>query len=183
MQGALGRFPLVRSNKDNNNNSPVLNSVIKFYLCNARIHYVCFAVPPAYYAHLAAFRARYYIEGDSSDSGSTSSGGGNVEIQRLPSIKENVKDVMFYCWACERMWLVCYEFWFWKLSFFRVRLLFWYILALLVLSWWKIGAPGTKLFLKIATTLVFYSVFFLGRGECIHSPWVFWVFACTYACK
>ncbi|KAL0534162.1 hypothetical protein IC582_028446 [Cucumis melo] len=54
-------------------------------------------VPPAYYAHLAAFRARYYIEGDSSDSGSTSSGGGNVEIQRLPSIKENVKDVMFYC--------------------------------------------------------------------------------------
>lgn len=54
-------------------------------------------VPPAYYAHLAAFRARYYMEGDSSDSGSTSSGGGNVEIQRLPSIKENVKDVMFYC--------------------------------------------------------------------------------------
>ncbi|XP_038894817.1 protein argonaute 5 [Benincasa hispida] len=54
-------------------------------------------VPPAYYAHLAAFRARYYMEGDSSDSGSMSSGGGNVEIQQLPSIKENVKDVMFYC--------------------------------------------------------------------------------------
>ncbi|RVW54413.1 Protein argonaute MEL1 [Vitis vinifera] len=29
-------------------------------------------VPPAYYAHLAAFRARYYIEGDTSDSGSGS---------------------------------------------------------------------------------------------------------------
>ncbi|XP_015577594.1 protein argonaute 5 isoform X2 [Ricinus communis] len=29
-------------------------------------------VPPAYYAHLAAFRARYYIEGEMSDGGSTS---------------------------------------------------------------------------------------------------------------
>lgn len=88
-----------------------------FILCNAQINYVCFAVPPAYYAHLAAFRARYYIEGDSSDSGSTSSGGGNVDIQRLPSIKENVKDVMFYCWACGGRgcgcvwWVLSFEFW------------------------------------------------------------------------
>ncbi|OMO58271.1 Argonaute/Dicer protein, PAZ [Corchorus capsularis] len=58
-------------------------------------------VPPAYYAHLAAFRARYYMEDDVSDSGST--GGGrlardrNVEVRPLPSIKDNVKDVMFYC--------------------------------------------------------------------------------------
>ncbi|KAI4334305.1 hypothetical protein L6164_019015 [Bauhinia variegata] len=53
-------------------------------------------VPPAYYAHLAAFRARYYIEGgeSESDSGSGSRGAG---ARALPQIKENVKDVMFYC--------------------------------------------------------------------------------------
>ncbi|KAJ1397794.1 Ribonuclease H-like superfamily [Sesbania bispinosa] len=60
-------------------------------------------VPPAYYAHLAAFRARHYIEGETSEAGSASgsgSGGGsrntNFEVT-LPSIKENVKEVMFYC--------------------------------------------------------------------------------------
>ncbi|KAG4177414.1 hypothetical protein ERO13_A11G304750v2 [Gossypium hirsutum] len=57
-------------------------------------------VPPAYYAHLAAFRARYYSEDEMSDSGST--GGGRkpkdnvVEVRQLPSIKDNVKEVMFY---------------------------------------------------------------------------------------
>ncbi|KAK9153831.1 hypothetical protein Sjap_001311 [Stephania japonica] len=56
-------------------------------------------VPPAYYAHLAAFRARYYIEGDDSDSGSGtgSSRGRAAELRALPQIKDNVKDVMFYC--------------------------------------------------------------------------------------
>jgi len=59
-------------------------------------------VPPAYYAHLAAFRARYYIEGDGSDTGSSGGGRGTtegtaVESRALPSIKDNVKDVMFYC--------------------------------------------------------------------------------------
>ncbi|KAJ6403378.1 hypothetical protein OIU84_015306 [Salix udensis] len=54
-------------------------------------------VPPAYYAHLAAFRARYYIEGETSDSGSTSGTGRSTEARSLPAIKENVKDVMFYC--------------------------------------------------------------------------------------
>jgi eukaryotic translation initiation factor 2C len=57
-------------------------------------------VPPAYYAHLAAFRARYYIEGEVSDQGSTSAGG-TVErtapVVRVPVIKDNVKKVMFYC--------------------------------------------------------------------------------------
>ncbi|GKV16619.1 hypothetical protein SLEP1_g27239 [Rubroshorea leprosula] len=58
-------------------------------------------VPPAYYAHLAAFRARYYIEGESSDA--TSSGNSKTtkektkEVRQLPIIKDNVKDVMFYC--------------------------------------------------------------------------------------
>ncbi|KAI4383767.1 hypothetical protein MLD38_009569 [Melastoma candidum] len=57
-------------------------------------------VPPAYYAHLAAFRARYYMERESSDAGSGSGRGtrsGNVEFRVLPTVKENVKNVMFYC--------------------------------------------------------------------------------------
>ncbi|KAF5727497.1 argonaute family protein [Tripterygium wilfordii] len=45
-------------------------------------------VPPAYYAHLAAFRARYYMEDDGSSGGARDG---------LPSIMENVKNVMFYC--------------------------------------------------------------------------------------
>lgn len=59
-------------------------------------------VPPAYYAHLAAFRARYYSESDASDGGSA--GGGrsntreqNVVVRPLPAVKDNVKEVMFYC--------------------------------------------------------------------------------------
>jgi eukaryotic translation initiation factor 2C len=65
-------------------------------------------VPPAYYAHLAAFRARFYMEPDTSDSGSmmTSRGPpggsrssrvpGSVAVRPLPALKENVKRVMFY---------------------------------------------------------------------------------------
>ncbi|KGN63969.1 protein argonaute 1 [Cucumis sativus] len=70
-------------------------------------------VPPAYYAHLAAFRARFYMEPETSDSGSISSevagrggvGGArstrapglNAAVRPLPALKENVKRVMFYC--------------------------------------------------------------------------------------
>ncbi|PIA41768.1 hypothetical protein AQUCO_02200300v1 [Aquilegia coerulea] len=55
-------------------------------------------VPPAYYAHLAAFRARYYIEGNVSNSHtSPATRGLNAQIRPLPTIKDNVKDVMFYC--------------------------------------------------------------------------------------
>ncbi|KAL4574638.1 hypothetical protein LXL04_021474 [Taraxacum kok-saghyz] len=64
-------------------------------------------VPPAYYAHLAAFRARFYMEPDTSDSGSMTSGrggirstrapGANAAVRPLPALKENVKRVMFYC--------------------------------------------------------------------------------------
>lgn len=56
-------------------------------------------VPPAYYAHLAAFRARYYVEGES-EGGSGTVGGThvrNADVTPLPRIKDNVKDVMFYC--------------------------------------------------------------------------------------
>ncbi|CAH8284688.1 unnamed protein product [Eruca vesicaria subsp. sativa] len=58
-------------------------------------------VPPAYYAHLAAFRARYYMESEISDGGSSRSrnttASTSAVVARLPSIKDNVKDVMFYC--------------------------------------------------------------------------------------
>ncbi|KAG9146474.1 hypothetical protein Leryth_011748 [Lithospermum erythrorhizon] len=61
-------------------------------------------VPPAYYAHLAAFRARYYIEGEFSESGSSHAGSSGratrentTPVRPLPLIKDNVKDVMFYC--------------------------------------------------------------------------------------
>ncbi|KAH9603059.1 hypothetical protein KSS87_014861, partial [Heliosperma pusillum] len=59
-------------------------------------------VPPAYYAHLAAFRARYYTEGMTmSESGSSSAldmtQERQAQISILPKIKDNVKEVMFYC--------------------------------------------------------------------------------------
>jgi eukaryotic translation initiation factor 2C len=74
-------------------------------------------VPPAYYAHLAAFRARFYMDPESSDSGSLTSGMGPAgrsmgttssstrtnrvsaggSVRPLPPLKENVKKVMFYC--------------------------------------------------------------------------------------
>lgn len=58
-------------------------------------------VPPAYYAHLAAFRARYYMESETSDGGSSKSrnttASTSAVVSRLPAIKDNVKDVMFYC--------------------------------------------------------------------------------------
>uniref|UniRef100_A0ACD6AMC1 Uncharacterized protein n=1 Tax=Avena sativa TaxID=4498 RepID=A0ACD6AMC1_AVESA len=74
-------------------------------------------VPPAYYAHLAAFRARFYMEPESSDSGSvaesTGGGGGGGRsgsstsrstraagagvVKPLPALKDSVKKVMFYC--------------------------------------------------------------------------------------
>ncbi|XP_010270731.1 PREDICTED: protein argonaute 1-like isoform X2 [Nelumbo nucifera] len=73
-------------------------------------------VPPAYYAHLAAFRARFYMEPETSDSGSLTSGaagrgagagsggarstrvpGANAAVRPLPALRDNVKRVMFYC--------------------------------------------------------------------------------------
>ncbi|KAF5736794.1 Stabilizer of iron transporter SufD / Polynucleotidyl transferase isoform 1 [Tripterygium wilfordii] len=61
-------------------------------------------VPPAYYAHLAAFRARFYLEPDVQENGSNGSGHatkttrtGDAGVRPLPALKENVKRVMFYC--------------------------------------------------------------------------------------
>jgi eukaryotic translation initiation factor 2C len=64
------------------------------------------AVPPAYYAHLAAFRARFYTEPVMQENGSAGSGAchgakgtrtGESGVRPLPALKENVKRVMFYC--------------------------------------------------------------------------------------
>lgn len=60
-------------------------------------------VPAAYYAHLAAYRGRLYLE--RSDSTVSSKCGGGPTISRagppkatpLPKISENVKKLMFYC--------------------------------------------------------------------------------------
>lgn len=59
-------------------------------------------VPPAYYAHLAAIRARLYTQDDVPGDGSTSAAAGNtrgrgVGVRPLPSVKENIEDVMFFC--------------------------------------------------------------------------------------
>ncbi|XP_058074614.1 protein argonaute PNH1-like isoform X1 [Magnolia sinica] len=58
-------------------------------------------VPPAYYAHLAAFRARFYMEPDLPDntaSRNTCASNGNGScVRQLPALKEKVKRVMFYC--------------------------------------------------------------------------------------
>ncbi|CAN6298259.1 unnamed protein product [Urochloa humidicola] len=58
-------------------------------------------VPPAYYAHLAAFRARYYIEDDLTDQGSSTGMSRTYDqsapVKQLPRIKENVQQFMFYC--------------------------------------------------------------------------------------
>ncbi|KAK9146562.1 hypothetical protein Sjap_006465 [Stephania japonica] len=64
-------------------------------------------VPPAYYAHLAAFRARFYMEPEMQENNSTGGGvqasgrstraGGGVSFRPLPAVKDNVKRVMFYC--------------------------------------------------------------------------------------
>ncbi|MBA0616376.1 hypothetical protein Godav_016430 [Gossypium davidsonii] len=70
---------------------------------------VSFAVPPAYYAHLAAFRARFYLEPEMQDNNSSTGAGsgqakgggtkaaGESGVRPLPALKENVKRVMFYC--------------------------------------------------------------------------------------
>ncbi|KAL9266760.1 argonaute 1-like protein, partial [Drosera capensis] len=70
-------------------------------------------VPPAYYAHLAAFRARFYMEPENSDGGSAAGsapatrgapGGRSTRfaaataaVRPLPPLMENVKQYMFYC--------------------------------------------------------------------------------------
>uniref|UniRef100_A0A5B6ZZU0 Uncharacterized protein n=1 Tax=Davidia involucrata TaxID=16924 RepID=A0A5B6ZZU0_DAVIN len=56
-------------------------------------------VPPAYYAHLAAYRARFYMKPDvheNASTRSTSTMNGQC-VRPLPALKDKVKNVMFYC--------------------------------------------------------------------------------------
>ncbi|KAG9140145.1 hypothetical protein Leryth_015767 [Lithospermum erythrorhizon] len=58
-------------------------------------------VPPAYYAHLAAYRGRLYLE--RSDSSASNKGGCTIsrtappKATPLPKLSENLKNLMFYC--------------------------------------------------------------------------------------
>lgn len=58
-------------------------------------------VPPAYYAHLAAYRGRLYLErSDFSTSGTTSSAvsrSSPPQAMPLPKLSENIRKLMFYC--------------------------------------------------------------------------------------
>lgn len=48
-----------------------------------------YAVPPAYYAHLAAYRARFYMEPETPPEN-----GKMQHIRPLPPLKDKVKDLM-----------------------------------------------------------------------------------------
>ncbi|XP_027072355.1 protein argonaute PNH1 [Coffea arabica] len=52
-------------------------------------------VPPAYYAHLAAYRARFYMDPEVHESASRNTT--HSAVRPLPALKEKVKNVMFYC--------------------------------------------------------------------------------------
>ncbi|KAI3981946.1 hypothetical protein MKX01_018852 [Papaver californicum] len=59
-------------------------------------------VPPAYYAHLAAYRARFYMgtevpENPKRRNTHFSPSNNGSCVRELPALKENVKKVMFYC--------------------------------------------------------------------------------------
>uniref|UniRef100_N1R2J7 Piwi domain-containing protein n=1 Tax=Aegilops tauschii TaxID=37682 RepID=N1R2J7_AEGTA len=83
-----------------------LSKFISYFPCKKEHN-----VPPAYYAHLAAFRSRYYdvpsevldsasiINGGSRESVAAGAGAGGppVTFRHLPRIRDNIKDVMFYC--------------------------------------------------------------------------------------
>jgi hypothetical protein len=85
--------------------SQVYCCFISYWHCNIYPDPPCGTVPPAYYAHLAAFRGRYYNEQGSPAPDGTSVVGGDAAAagddppacRRLPQIKENVKEVMFFC--------------------------------------------------------------------------------------
>ncbi|KAL8170239.1 hypothetical protein V2J09_022043 [Rumex salicifolius] len=88
---------------DENDFPPDLLQLMTYSLCYtyARCTRSVSIVPPVYYSHLAAFRARAYMEGEASDSGSTSRGqsstGRSTESRSVPKIIDSLKDVMFYC--------------------------------------------------------------------------------------
>ncbi|GKA87098.1 PAZ domain-containing protein, partial [Tanacetum coccineum] len=76
------------------------SSLLMACRCSQTVFATRMLVPPAYYAHMAAFRARFYMEGDQSDSslrGQRATRDRVAEVRPLPIIHDNVKSVMFYC--------------------------------------------------------------------------------------
>ncbi|KAF8400717.1 hypothetical protein HHK36_014017 [Tetracentron sinense] len=81
-----------------------LHECLSRSFCWSALNYVLYTctgicVPPAYYAHLAAYRARFYMEPEgpeNSTTRSTHSPNGSC-VRPLPALKERVKKVMFYC--------------------------------------------------------------------------------------
>ena len=76
--------------------------VVFFQFNKPIVFHVLRTVPPAYYAHLAAFRARHYMDDGLSDQGSSSAASSRphdhaVLVKQLPKVKENVRQFMFYC--------------------------------------------------------------------------------------
>ncbi|PKU67879.1 Protein argonaute 1B [Dendrobium catenatum] len=95
---------------DENNFSPNDLQTLTYNLCYtyARCTRSVSIVPPAYYAHLAASRARFYLNPMTSENASQPRAAAANEapntsedrdraVTPLPAIKENVKNVMFYC--------------------------------------------------------------------------------------
>ncbi|KAM3294871.1 hypothetical protein ACQJBY_037638 [Aegilops geniculata] len=89
---------------DDNNFTADALQTLTYNLCYtyARCTRSVSIVPPAYYAHLAAFRARHYLDDNHSDHGSSSVGGArmndqSVPVKPLPKVKESVRQFMFYC--------------------------------------------------------------------------------------
>uniref|UniRef100_A0A3B6HZ16 Piwi domain-containing protein n=1 Tax=Triticum aestivum TaxID=4565 RepID=A0A3B6HZ16_WHEAT len=89
---------------DDNNFTADALQTLTYNLCYtyARCTRSVSIVPPAYYAHLAAFRARHYLDDNHSDHGSSSVGGTrmndhSVPVKPLPKVKESVRQFMFYC--------------------------------------------------------------------------------------
>nr|TKW30909.1 hypothetical protein SEVIR_2G069400v2 [Setaria viridis] len=70
------------------------NNLCYTYACCTRSISV---VPPAYYAHLAASRARYYDEQAEGADGASVASGGPAAFRQLPQVKDKVKEVMFFC--------------------------------------------------------------------------------------
>ncbi|KAF7809084.1 protein argonaute 7 [Senna tora] len=77
----------------------VYNLCFTFVRCTKPIS----LVPPVYYAHLAAYRGRLYLERSSEPSGlyrrstSTLSRAAPPKTEPLPKLSENIKKLMFYC--------------------------------------------------------------------------------------
>ncbi|AES65969.2 eukaryotic translation initiation factor 2c [Medicago truncatula] len=85
---------------DENNFSPDEIQSLTNNLCYtyARCTRSVSVVPPAYYAHLAAYRARCYMEPDHPEIAKLRDARSKDRAVRpLPALKENVKNVMFYC--------------------------------------------------------------------------------------